>query len=60
MDGNQRHLCHVRRRGDAHAAQDLDSFGDRIDKVILFVVVLVEQQMQLIEGLAGQLPVVPR
>ena len=42
---------------DADAAEELDPFGKRIDNCGLFVRMLVEQQMQLIEGRSGHLPV---
>jgi hypothetical protein len=46
-------VCHL----DAHAAQELNALGDFVDKLVLFVVVLVEQEMQLIKSRAGGLPV---
>ena len=55
---NQRHIGHVRRHRDAHAAQYLNAFGNRVDKLILLAVMLVEQQMQLIERRSRDLPVV--
>ncbi len=55
---NQRRLGNVRRHRDAHAAKELNPLGDEIDDLDLLVVMLVEQQMQLVEGRAGDLPVV--
>jgi len=34
---------------DADAAEQLDSFGDLVDELVLLLVVLVEEQMQLIK-----------
>ena len=44
--------------GDADAAQQLDALGQQVDQLDLLVVVLIEQQVQLIERRAADLPVV--
>jgi hypothetical protein len=43
---------------DADAAEQLDSFGDLVDELVLLLVVLVEEQMQLIKRRPCHLPVV--
>src|SRR5262245_41539270 len=53
---DQGHFGHVRRHGDAHAAQHLDPFGNRVDELILLAVMFVEEQMQLIERWPRELP----
>ena len=42
---------------DAHAAKKLNTLGDRVNQFGLFVEMFVEQQMQLIERRADDLPV---
>ena len=49
---------HVGGHGDADAAEGLDAFGQEVDQRDLLVVVLVEEEMQLVEGRAVHLPVV--
>src|SRR5437899_1579794 len=49
---------HVRSHGNADAAEELYAFSDGVNQLDLFPEVLVEKQVQLIEGLAGNLPVV--
>jgi hypothetical protein len=44
--------------GHGDAAQGLDPLGHEVDELGLFLVVLVEQQVQLVEGVAPQEPVV--
>ena len=46
--------CH----GQRDSAEQLDSLGDRIDQLGLLSEVLVEEQVQLVESRAGDLPVV--
>jgi hypothetical protein len=41
---------------EADAAQELDAFGDFVDKLILLAVVLVEQKVQLVERRPADLP----
>jgi hypothetical protein len=53
---NERRLCNVVRHRHAHAAEQLNALRNRIDDVVLLAIVLVEQQMELIEGWAGHLP----
>src|SRR5205809_1030751 len=55
---DERGLGHVVRHRDADAAEQLNPFRDRIDELVLFAEMLVEQQMQLIEGRPRHLPVV--
>jgi hypothetical protein len=43
--------------GDCHPAKLLDPFGQRVNQFQLLASVLVEQQMQLLEGRATHLPV---
>jgi len=52
---NQRRLGNVVRHGQTHAAEQLDAFRDRIDQLVLLLVVLVEEEMELIEGRARHL-----
>ena len=47
--GNECRLGDIVCHRDAHAAQELNALGDFVDKLVLFVVVLVEQEMQLIK-----------
>ena len=51
-----RGLSHICCHGDADAAQQLNPFSNRIDQLNLLVVMLIEQQMELIKGRAGDLP----
>ena len=46
------------RVADADPAQHLDPLGDQVDELELLLGVLVEQQVQLVEGRAGDVPVV--
>jgi len=55
---DQSHLRHVGRHGDADTAQHHDPLGDQVHQLALLVEVLVEQQVQRVEGGAGYLPVV--
>ncbi len=55
---NQRHLGHIRSHGDADTAQRLDALGDGVHELRLFLKVLIEEQMKLIEGRARNLPMV--
>ncbi len=55
---NERRLRDIRRHRHAHPTEELNPFGDRVNQRVLLVVVLVEQQMQLIEGRTRSLPVV--
>src|SRR5207244_2579481 len=48
---------HISRHRDADTAQQLDPLRDEVDQVRLLLVMLVEQQMELVERLAGHLPV---
>src|SRR5262249_36954026 len=43
--------------GDRHPAQHMNPFGQRIDQLQLLIGVLVQQQMQLLEGRPAHLPV---
>src|SRR5262249_27733164 len=49
-------LGNILRERERHAAQSLNALRDRIHDFDLFAVVLVEQQMQLVEGRPGGLP----
>jgi prepilin-type N-terminal cleavage/methylation domain-containing protein len=49
-------LSYVGRHGQADTAQQLNSFGDRVNHVHLLAVMLVVKQMQLIESRTSQLP----
>ena len=51
-------LGYVAAHGDGDAAEKLDALGDGVDHLDLLVEVLVEEQMKLVEGRAGDLPVV--
>src|SRR5262249_9661077 len=55
---DQRHLGHVVGHGDAHAAKRLDPLRKGVDQSALFIEVLVEEQVELIEGRSADLPVV--
>ena len=44
--------------GDGDAAEELDALGDGIDHFDLLVEVLVEEEVKLVEGRTGDLPVV--
>src|SRR3984957_873954 len=48
----------VVRHGDADAAQELNALGYGVHQFVLLAVVLVEQKMELVERVAGDLPVV--
>ena len=51
-------LGYVAAHGDGDAAEELDALGDGVDHLDLLVEVLVEEKMKLVEGGAGDLPVV--
>ncbi len=51
-------LGYVAAHGDGDAAKELDALGDGVDHFNLFVEVLVEEEVKLVEGGAGDLPVV--
>src|SRR5262245_33446386 len=51
-------LRDVRRHGHADPAEDLNPLGDEVDQLGLLAVVLVEEQVKLVEGVPGNLPVV--
>jgi len=36
----------------------LDALGDGVDEFVLLFIVLIEKKMKLVEGVAGDLPVV--
>ena len=44
--------------GQTDCAEALNAFGNRVHEFVLFFVVLVEKQMQLVESVAGNLPMV--
>jgi hypothetical protein len=44
--------------GDGDTAKELNALGDGVDHFDLFVEVLVEEEVELVEGWAGDLPVV--
>ena len=48
----------VAAHGDGDAAEELDALGDGVDHLDLLVEVLIEEEMELVEGGAGDLPVV--
>ena len=50
-------LRNIRGHGDADAAEELDAFGDRVHEFDLFAEMLIEEHMELIEGVADDLPV---
>ena len=50
-------LGDVGRHRDGDTPEQLDALGQRIDQLVLLFVMLVEQQVQLLEGGAGNLPV---
>jgi len=49
---------HVAAHGDGDAAEELNALGDGVDHLDLLVEVLVEEEVELVEGRAGDLPVV--
>jgi hypothetical protein len=49
---------YIAAHGDGDAAEELDALGDGVDDFELFVEVLIEEQVELVEGRAGDLPVV--
>ncbi len=52
-DGGFRDVgCH----GEAHTTEKLNAFGDIVDECILFFVVLIEDEMELVERVADDLP----
>src|SRR5580658_8854499 len=42
--------------GDAYTAEDLDALGNQVDQLNLFAKVLIEKEMQLVEGGSAHLP----
>src|SRR5467141_4236661 len=53
---NQCSFRHIRRHREANATQQLNPLGYSVDQFILFAMVLVKQQMELIEREARHLP----
>src|SRR5438128_11292790 len=53
---DQRRLGDVVSHCDTHAAEQLDSLGDRINRLVLLLVVPVEQEMELTERRSRKLP----
>jgi hypothetical protein len=51
-------LGYVAAHGDGDAAKELDALGDGVDHLDLLVEVFVEEEVKLVEGGAGDLPVV--
>src|ERR1039457_5569966 len=56
--GNARSFGNIVRHGDGNSAEGLNAFGQRVDKLSLFAVVLVEKKMELVERGTRDLPVV--
>jgi len=54
---NERRFDHIRGHRHADAAEQLNAFGDGVDQRVLLFVMLVEQQVQLVEGRTRDLPV---
>src|SRR5258706_3598422 len=54
---NKRRLCDIVRHRNAHAAEQLNALGHSVDHLVLLVIVLIEEEMELIERGAGNLPV---
>ena len=48
----------VAAHGDGDAAEELNALGDGVDDLYLLVEVLIEEEVELVEGGAGYLPVV--
>src|SRR5215468_6576572 len=55
---DERRLGDVVRHRDADTAEQLDTFRDRIDELVLLAGVLVEEQMELVEARTRNLPMV--
>ncbi len=55
--GNHGRLRHVRRHSQADAAQELNPLCDLVYQLILFAVMLIKEQMELVKSMAGDLPV---
>ena len=55
---DRRELGGVARIADGDAAQALDALGEQVDELELLLRVLVEQQVELVEGRSGDEPVV--
>ena len=55
---DDRRLGDVGRHREADTAEELDSLGDLVHELVLLLVVFVEEEMELVEGVAGHLPVV--
>jgi len=53
-----RFLHHILGQGECDPTQCLDAFRDRIRELVLFAVVLIKEQMQLIKRSARGLPVI--
>ena len=53
---DQGRLGHIGRHGQADAAQHHDPFGDQVHQLVLLAEVLIEQQVQLVEGCTRNLP----
>jgi hypothetical protein len=51
-----RGLGHVRSHRQANAAKQLNALGYRINQLILLAVMLIEEQVELVKGGAGNLP----
>ena len=49
---------YVAAHGDGDAAEELDALGDGVDHLDLLVEVLIEEEVKLVEGRTGDLPVV--
>src|ERR1039458_5030263 len=56
--GNARRFGNIVRHGDGNSAEGLNAFGQCVDKLSLFAVVLVEKKMELVERGTRDLPVV--
>src|SRR6266851_1119292 len=54
--GNDGGFGDVGGHGQADGAEALNAFGDAVYQFILFFVVFIEEQMYLVEGVAGYLP----
>ena len=51
-------LACIAAHGDGDAAEELNALGDGVDHLDLLVEVLIEEEVKLVEGRAGDLPVV--
>ena len=54
---DDRRLRHVGRHRERHAPERLDALGQRVDQLVLLLVVLVEEEMQRVERRPRDLPV---